>query len=154
MSPAVVLHRGEYTVNTPGAIWVGETGTIRLAGQRKLRLNIKLNYEIIRHPTQQGSYKIKTTSYNYSVRDKNDKELLRYDWHPDVDPAVKYPHLHIEDSALKKLHLPTSRITVEQVLRLLITQFNVKPRRRDWQAILETGMRNFEDHCSWRIEPR
>ena len=154
VSNNVVVHRGEHILNQPCTILVGEGGSIKLRGRSKLILNITLNYEIVRDPNEAGSHKIHTTAYSYSIRDRQNKELLRYDWHPAIDPNITYPHLHIEDSKWKKFHLPTSRIALEQVLRLLITQFEVRTKRRDWATILTRGQRALEDHCSWHFEPR
>jgi hypothetical protein len=110
-------------------------------------------YVIIPDPKKLGAHKIHTKAYSYSIRERSGEELLRYDWHPQIE-HIPYPHVHIADSQLKKLHLPTSRITIEQVLRLLITQFKVKPNRPDWRATLARGQRTFEDYCSWHFEPR
>jgi hypothetical protein len=152
VSKDVVRHAGDYELNTPCAIQVGKQGTIKLKGG-KLYLTVQLNYEIINDPDEQGGYKINTTAYSYSIRDRHENEILRYDWHPHIE-QIPYPHVHMEDSTLKKHHLPTSRIALEQVLRLIITQFDVKPKRKDWSAVLTRGLRAFEDHCSWHAEPR
>lgn len=152
ISKDVVVHGGEHELNTPCAIQVGKEGNIKLKGG-KVYLTVQLNYEIIDDPNEPGGYKITTTAYSYAIRDRNEKELLRYDWHPKIE-HISYPHIHVEDSKLKKHHLPTSRIVLEQILRLLITQFDVRPKRKDWSAILTRGLRAVEDHCSWHFDPR
>lgn len=152
VSKDVVRHGGDYELNTPCAVQVGKEGTIKLKGG-KLYLTVQLNYEIINVPDEPGEYKINTMAYSYAIRDRHEKELLRYDWHPHIE-QIRYPHIHIEDSTLRKHHLPTSRIALEQVLRLLIVQFNVRHKRQDWSAMLTRGLRAMEDHCSWHFEPR
>jgi hypothetical protein len=37
---------------------------------------------------------------------------------------------------LHKLHLPTGRVSLEAVVRFLIDDLDVVPRRADWRAIL------------------
>ena len=48
-----------------------------------------------------------------------------------------------------RLHLPTRRITLEQIVWRLIHEHNVHPRRADWHRILwrhETQLRNTQRH--------
>jgi hypothetical protein len=151
VSNDVVVHGGDYTLRKPCGLQVGKQGTIKLRGG--LYLKVQLNYEIINDSNVQGGYKVNTTAYSYAILDRHEKDLVRYDWHPNID-NIPYPHIHVEDSKLKKHHLPTSRIALEQVLRLLITQCGVKAKKKDWSAVLTRGLRAFEDHCSWHSEPR
>ena len=54
---------------------------------------------------------------------------------------VTWPHLHAygaHDSVdLHKLHPPTGHVTLSSVVRFLIEDFGVLPRRADWPAVLE-----------------
>ena len=54
---------------------------------------------------------------------------------------MTWPHLHAygvnESVELHKLHAPTGTITAGSVVRFLIEDLNVLPRRPDWQAILD-----------------
>ena len=87
------------------------------------------------------------TSYIYSVRDQNGAELVAYHWHPAGGSRVGWPHLHVSDpllsseSKLQKTHLPTGEIQFEHVLRALITEFGVSPRRTDWEHVIERNRR-------------
>ncbi len=62
---------------------------------------------------------------------------------------VIYPHLHLtrrikpislgddlEPLAVAKIHIPTGMISIEDLVRLLITELDVEPRRPDWNALL------------------
>lgn len=101
-------------------------------------------------------YKIKTAAYYYTIsefrgtgKDKKEKELLLYHWHPADTADIPYPHLHVMDSKTKKCHLPTGRVSLEQVIRLLIKDFKVKPKKENWETILNETQGLFEAHRSW-----
>ena len=109
-----------------------------------------------------------TAAYQYGVDDTNGREMFAYHWHPHVE-GVAYPHLHISRGAvmqafdavrlspsrnalqpqLADAHLPTRRIALEDVLRLLIEQFAVVPRRGDWDAALRLARRTFVRDRTW-----
>jgi hypothetical protein len=48
------------------------------------------------------------------------------------------------DAVLPKLHVPTRPVPLELVLWHLIVEWGVKPKRDDWQHILEDSMGSFE----------
>jgi hypothetical protein len=54
---------------------------------------------------------------------------------------VTWPHLHAygaHDSVdLHKLHPPTGHVTLSSVVRFLIEDLGVLPRRADWPAVVE-----------------
>jgi hypothetical protein len=56
-----------------------------------------------------------------------EERLFAYHWHPTGASPVTWPHLHVLDpaSALRKVHLPTGRISLEEVLRLAVVEFAV-----------------------------
>ena len=35
-----------------------------------------------------------------------------------------------------RMHLPTGQVAIEDVIRLAIVEFGVRPRRADWAAVL------------------
>lgn len=151
VSDDVIQHGCDYQIRTePYAIQVGtKDGMIQLGGRGRLRLAVQLQYRIIKP----RDFKISTAAYSYAIWDKTgENQILRWDWHPRID-HIPFPHLHIQDSKLKDEHLVTSRVTLEQVIKFLITQWDVKAIRRDWKAILARGMRAVEDNCTWRFEP-
>lgn len=123
-------------------------------GQRKLRchpplsIDIRMQYKIVEASGERGPYKVKITAYMYIVDDHRGHEVFSYHWQPDA-PEVKFPHLHVEHPHLKKAHFPTSRISIEEVLRLLITDFEVRPLRSDWDTILTETHQKFAAYRTW-----
>lgn len=64
------------------------------------------------------------------------------------------PHLHVgaamgpNAATILGGHVPTGRVAMEDVLRLLI-ELGVQPRRDDWQAVLDETQSAFERWRSW-----
>ena len=80
------------------------------------------------------------TGWVYDVLDDEGKPILAFHWHPYAG-RVTWPHLHAhgvhESVELHKLHPPTGTITAGSIVRFLIEDLDVLPRRPDWQPVLE-----------------
>ncbi len=88
-------------------------------------------------------------SYEYQVLDREEREILAFHWHPVGLSDVTDPHLHLtsrlnpidmgrdqDPLPLADMHIPTGFITLEDVVRLLITEFDIRPRCTDWDDLL------------------
>ena len=99
-------------------------------------------------------YRAETAQYVYVVQDLNGRELFAFHWHPYGVSGVRTPHLHVSvaqnvvlpkspghqgdgELPLGKLHFPTHRIEPSQLVRFLITELGVGPRRADWESVLD-----------------
>jgi hypothetical protein len=67
------------------------------------------------------------------------KEVIAAHWHPVSSSPYKEPHWHIGASALSEIgihltraHIPSPRVSFEQMIRFMIEQMGVAPRREDW----------------------
>lgn len=73
----------------------------------------------------------------------DEREILAFHFNPDGPEARPYPHLHLGPAAevglrvLTRAHIPTAIVTLAHVIRLLVDEFAVKPRRSDWRAVLD-----------------
>jgi hypothetical protein len=103
-------------------------------------------------------FKATTTSYSYELVVKKDGKLetiAEFHWHPDATKNLKWPHVHIKgntaEGELDRKHFPTGRMAVEDFLRFLIRDFDVKPRLpyADWKEILTRNKREFTSGASW-----
>lgn len=118
---------------------------------RRLHLEVTQHYRIVKvdeSSDPRGPFHVRTAGYYYSISDHRGSEILVYHWHPEaIRGARDEPHLHIKvkvssrndpslDDLFSDLHLPTERITIETVVRLLIEQFKVQPIKADWEDIL------------------
>lgn len=96
-------------------------------------------------------FQVHTTNYRYHILDRDGREILAYHWHPDGVSSVTEPHLHLSGQLrpldagrravpipLGEMHLPTGIVSLAQVVRLLITEFGVEPRRDDWETVLSS----------------
>jgi hypothetical protein len=82
--------------------------------------------------------------YQYRLLDQDDTELLVYHWQPE-SAGPTFPHLHVSASLdaqfdarnrqsidLDKRHLATGLVTLRSVVRMLITEFQIRPLRAEW----------------------
>lgn len=95
-----------------------------------------------------------TESYGYRLQASESKLswLIRWEYTREAPkPDYPYPlaHVHVNgafasgDATLPKLHVPTRPVPLELVLWHLIVEWGVKPKRDDWQRILEDSMEGF-----------
>ena len=122
-----------------------------------LYMSVVQTYTVI--ASRDGQFKVKTTSYIYSLLSKCNgeiREVLEFHWHPKSTPKLKWPHLHIlgtlhSDEDIRKVHFPTARFCIEDFIRLLIRDFGVKPRLTHsvWREILTRNKQAFMDSASW-----
>lgn len=49
----------------------------------------------------------------------------------------------------EKTHNPTGRVSIEQIVRLLIGELGVPERHKDWDKRLARRDKDFRDHSSW-----
>jgi hypothetical protein len=96
-----------------------------------------------KHPTR-------TILYTYQVL-RNGKPLIEFHYHP--RSKVKHCHVHVRPPGqdlqmLKKVHIPTSRVAFEDVLTMLIEDFDVRAKRGA-STVLATNRARFEKAQTW-----
>jgi hypothetical protein len=145
---------GYYPSEKPHGATVNDGLPVPLKGEGGLSLIAMLQYRVVEATGERGPWKVSTVAYNYEfVRQSEDGEerILAYHWHPDGGSSVKGPHLHVLDPAgpLRKAHLPTGRVALEEVLRVAISELGVKWLRSDWRRVLNKSQKAFEDWRTW-----
>jgi len=104
-------------------------------------------------------WRVSTMQYEYRILDHTERELLVYHWQPGTDNSgPDHPHIHISGTLqgmrsaterleipLDKLHIPTGRVSIEAVIRMLITEFGVRPLREDWEKRLNETESRFHE---------
>ena len=106
-------------------------------------------------PRRQERYAIVVVAYFYALTTADGNEILAFHWTPVVDDPNQhtFPHLHvgainlnangpIRPGTFHKMHIPTSHVPVEAVIRLAITELNVRPLRTDWEEVLRRTERS------------
>lgn len=71
---------------------------------------------------------------------------------------MKRPHLHLPSAAgvsdvLEAGHYPTGRVTLEEVVWMLLddqdNRFGIRPERANWREVLREGLAAFERWQTW-----
>ena len=133
----------------------------------RLSNGMYLNVEIALR-VNRSSKRLETTAatFTYQAGTDNDDPCTVFAYHFDQNSRSGYPrcHLHVHatpqhypsEKAFPRLHLPTRRITLEQIVWHLIHEHGVHPRRDDWHDILwrhETRFRDAQRHKDWPYDP-
>lgn len=120
-----------------------------------LALSVRHYYYIVRSPDVYKRWKVQTAAYYYELQIGSGQEILSYHWHPDGPSPVTFPHMHIGTASgvtvdgILKAHFPTPRTALEDLLWMLIEDFGVRHRRRDWQRILERNRAGYVADRTW-----
>ena len=132
---SVLVGRG-HRPNTPYTLTFGGGRSAPLTGPHDAALFISVTYVV---EPELGGWAVHYMRYIYNVLSAS-TEVLGYHWHPEDRGPTKHPHLHIYGQtapvSLRKMHLPTGQIRLEDVLRLVISDFDVTPLREDWETVL------------------
>jgi hypothetical protein len=115
-----------------------------------------MQYDVRRAEGARGPWKVETRAYSYALCGVEGAELLAYHWHPETEEEgrrVREPHLHVRDPRaprwpLRKAHLPTGRVALEDVVVLAI-ELGAKPLRRDWRVVLVRTRAAFHRWRTW-----
>lgn len=129
-----------------------------------LRNGMYLNVELtlaVRGPT---APRLATTraSYTYQAGEGLDDPRPLFTYQYDRSAPFPYPrcHLHVfaapagyaRERPFSRLHLPTRRVTLEQIVWHLIQEHDVEPRRDDWRQVLwrhEEWFRTIQQGRAW-----
>jgi hypothetical protein len=112
------------------------------------------SYGLRRGTEDAAGWLVSTRNYFYQVHHQAGPELVAFHWHPGRADQPEFPHLHVDGAAgpiaiVRQNHLPTGRVSLESVVRFLITELEIRPLRDDWERILEEGERSFMARHSW-----
>ena len=133
---------GYYPSPNPHFLTMSGGLPVALSGPSRLTLRLQQNYRIAESGVAGEGWQVDVVGYNYAVLDSELAEVLLYHWHPVSNSRVKSPHLHLKQGAkvgrveVRDAHLPTGEVSLSAVLRVLIEEIGVNPRRSDWESIL------------------
>lgn len=129
-----------------------EPHTMILAGgesaklpQSHLAISVLGLYELVRYAGSGGPWEARTVGYYYALENEAGQEIIAYHWHPGsaIGSVPDYPHLHLGAGSrisfreLQQAHVPTGYVSLADFLRLVISDFQIKPLRDDWSRVLE-----------------
>lgn len=120
-----------------------------LFGDSRVRITFAKQFRIDEADGKSGPWKVFTTNYIYNLIEHDGSAIVKYHWHPD-DDAPKHPHLHVPGDR-SKLHHPTGRVLIEDVLQFA-TELGAVPRDPGkWETIYERNLENFAKSASWGL---
>ncbi len=150
---------GRMRPTTPYTMLFGPTGDPAALASRAsagknsgLSLDVRHTFSIVPAGDQdiERGWRVTTEEYEYSLVDRDGVEALVYHWNPTAKRGPTYPHIHVSATInpmvnhqtrqtfhLDKIHIPTGRVSLESVVRLLIRHFGILGRHRDWSARLD-----------------
>jgi hypothetical protein len=121
-------------------------------------MSVTVAVETREDPDDPRTWLTHTLLYDFSLFDQGSEGdfLLAYHFHPDPELRVALgPHLHIgarpawAGRTLKKVHLPTGRVSCGAFVRLLIEELEVGRARANWDALLRQSEASFAARGTW-----
>lgn len=159
---ACVAH-AKFTL-TPGARGeVGRTHSWTLNGDQavqlgdvSLRATMQFECQDTGESRRDQRYRVSTRGYMYGISGAAG-EIFSAHWHPNSQvSSFKAPHYHLGDVALSdegvylaRAHIPSGRVSFEEIIRMLLEQFGVQPLCDDWSDRLDRTEKDFIDHRHW-----
>jgi hypothetical protein len=150
---AVFTVNGHHPSEKPLVLLLNNSDPVQLAGPSRLFLEVLQNYRVEEAPGERGPWKMATTTYIYALQDSEGKEVISYHYHPGA--GVTFPHMHVRSNVqigprpLRKYHLPTGRVSLEEVLRQALSELKVKPARPNWREVLDETQSKYEEYRTW-----
>lgn len=100
---------------------------------------------------QDGKCRTESYSYRLQADASPGSWLIRWEYvrdPPRADYAYPRAHVHVnsffaDGTPVARIHIATTRLPLELVVRNLISDWGVKPRTEDWLAILEESAAGF-----------
>lgn len=126
-------------------------------------LTASLRFKIVPAPPPAGPFRTTVVGYTFELRrgatptNKGDR-VIAYHHHPRPTTRVQSPHCHLGLSPAdvgmaaaigSGRHLPTGRITLEEIVVYLIDEVKVVPARADWRDVVKGSLRNHRDWRTW-----
>lgn len=94
-------------------------------------------------------------SYCFSIfgDERGSDEWLAFHFHPRTGSVL--PHLHVNadaawaTSGLRRRHLPTGRVVLEDIVQMLVEDFGVVPLKTGWRRDLAHNRRIYSERRTW-----
>ncbi len=119
-------------------------------------------FRIVKDQRYPGEWKVQTLAYTYNVkvapkklREGESPDVIMWHWQPHRSPEHASPHTHPPTShrlfglSLPDLHVPTGRVSFEEIIRFLIGEVRVLPLDEDWPKVLDRTESHYRMHRTW-----
>lgn len=121
---------------------------------RVIDFHMTINFHLAKQPELEN-WKVQTDAYRYRLVVDASESLL-FHWHPEGRSSFDRPHLHVGNRELAKhallsgkAHVPTARVSLEEVVNFLIQDLGVPPATKDWESRLLSSAEIFRRYRSW-----
>lgn len=141
-----------------GVLWRAHTvpsGVLRLKTSKGQRLYVQswIDFAYSDHPHYAGERKVTTLRYAHRVSDDPafEAQMFAWEWNSATghDPHVHVNRGHPEAKGFGKLHIPTGRVFLEQIVAFLVRDLGVVPRRDDWARVLDANLDRVSRFATW-----
>lgn len=133
-------------------------GGIHFLGSTAQGINFgpALNFTFSFHlePLQEnGEWRMTTRRYDFTLTERTDRAKLVFGWH--WHPAsrrskITYPHVHVPSAAaFSTRHIPTGRVSIEDVIMFGFDDLGVTPSHEQAMAIVEANRSRHKQYRSW-----
>jgi hypothetical protein len=124
-------------------------------------LHAAMRYRLIEDDGEgRGPWRATTEGYMYKVTEQDGTEIVQWHWHPDGASPERDPHYHFAAVLLAtdgiftpKTHVPSPRVTLEEVVRRCIDWFGAKPLCDDWRDRLDLAEAPHKLYRTWHVNP-
>jgi hypothetical protein len=100
-----------------------------------------------------GVWRMSTRRYDFMITQRTDpkKVVFAWHWHPaSRQSRIVYPHLHVPSALSHKTrHIPTGRVTLEDVVLFGFDELGVTPAHENAVSIVNETRELHKRHRSW-----
>lgn len=119
-------------------------------GRTHVTLAVRFDYVLEPDRDPRSAWAVAVTGYDVSIHDSGIREVVVFHWHPRGRSGVRRPHLHVGPASLdpdglltRKHHVPTGLVSIEEIVRFLVSDLGVKVRRRH-EAVYAEHLRGLD----------
>jgi hypothetical protein len=141
-------------------LWTINGGTGAALSNGRL-LHASMRYRLIEDDGEgRGPWRATTEGYIYKITEADGAELVQWHWHPDGASDERDPHYHFAAAVLApdgiftpKTHVPSPRVTFEEVVRRSIDWAGAAPLCDDWRDRLDLAEAPHRLYRTWHVTP-
>jgi hypothetical protein len=149
LSTAVVSYRPAAVGDIEVLILSEDPVRVPLNSGATVYLSVDQQYRLVEAEGAPGPCKASSRGYRYQLEAEDGHEFAAWHWHPFGRSKERRPLLHVGDGPLVGTHLPSGRVGVEAVFRLLLGELDARPPRTDWEQVLDDVDEAYRTWRTW-----
>lgn len=151
LHPSIRLRERWYAANKSVYLGSPQATGIPFKANNAPGYKLELQFQLNVVSCDEG-FRMSTNRYIHEIKGpRSDVRVAAWHWHPDVkNSSVAYPHFHLPDKTpFSTKHFPSGRITVEEIIRFVITEMEAEPTNNRWAESLDESEALHKLHRSW-----